>query len=78
MQEKESSAPRRWVPESGKSATERRDVGDVKVHVTPKGGRYVDPDDLFESPFLKKILDLDIRDAQAAANLPEHALGKQQ
>ena len=43
----------------GRPVTEKRMSGEVKVHVTPKGGRYVDPDDLVESPFLNEILGLE-------------------
>lgn len=74
MPENESKLSRRSVPNFDKSAPERRKLKAVKVHVTPKGGRSVDPDDLFESPFLNRILGLEDQEPQAASDTHDHEL----
>ena len=48
----------------------------IKVHVTPNGGRYVEPDDLFESPFVKRILGLENVDLHAAGDSREQETGE--
>lgn len=74
MPENESKLSRRSAPNLHESDTERRKLRAVKVHVTPKGGRSVNPDDLFESPFLNSILGLDDPEPQSASDTHDHKL----
>lgn len=48
----------------------------IKVHVTPNGGRYVEPDDLFETPFVKKILGLENVDSHAGGDSLKQETGE--